>query len=103
MNEVIAVDEIVKAIAEMRRLRVWYDPGVRVIEPHAVGEGSDGQLLLRAYQTEGASASGEHEHWNLLRVDRIKHLEPLSERFEESRPGYKRGDRAMKRRIIREI
>lgn len=88
---------IVAAIQQQRRLRIWYDPGGRIVEPHAYGTGSSGQHLLRAFQTEGASASGEHANWKLFRVDRISSLEMLDETFPGPRPGYRRGDSAMQR------
>ena len=46
---------LIAAIEGRRLVSFWYDPGVRVVEPHALGYGSDGQLLLRAFQIEGAS------------------------------------------------
>lgn len=95
--------EIVAAIQNRTCLRIFYNPGERLIEPHAFGRGKDGQLLLRAYQVSGASASGEHEHWKLFRVDRIDTLSPDSTPSEAPREGYKPGDKAMKGGIISEI
>lgn len=97
-------DIVTTAISNLKRLKVWYEPGLRILEPHAFGEGTDGQLLLRAFQTEGASASGEHQHWKLFRLDRVKQMILLDQDFFEGpRPGYVRGDRAMKRRIIAQL
>lgn len=59
--------EFIEAIQNLKCLIIDYPPGRRVVEPHAFGRSNDGHLLLRAYQTEGASASGEHEHWKLFR------------------------------------
>lgn len=98
------MDELItRSIADLRVLEINYDPGIRTVEPHAYGRGADGQLLLRAYQTAGASSSGEHEHWKLLRVDRIRNLRASNICFDGPRPGYKRGDKAMKGGIIREL
>lgn len=91
------------AIRAKRVLELNYDPGRRTIEPHAFGRSADGHLLLRAYQTGGASSSGEHEHWKLFRVDRITGLSGTDAQFDGPRPGYKRGDKAMKGGIIREL
>ena len=91
------------AIQAKRCLRIWYDPGVRIIEPHTLGRGSDGQLLLRAFQVSGASSSSEHENWKLLRVDMISTIEPDATPSLAPRDGYKRGDKAMKGGIIRDI
>lgn len=98
-----AMAAIVAAIENKRCLSIDYEPGLRLIEPHALGTGSDGQILLRAYQVSGASASGEPEHWKLFRVDRIRDVTPDDTPSEAPRPGYKRGDRAMKQGIISEI
>ena len=84
------------AIDERRLIELNYEPGYRLIEPHAYGLSKDGNELLRAYQTEGASASGEHQNWKLFRVDRITDLKVLDERFDDPRPGYRQGDSAMK-------
>ena len=94
---------IVAAITDRQVLRIIYPPGVRLVEPHAFGRSSDGNLLLRAYQTEGASASGEHEWWKLFRLDRTEGLELSGATFDGPRPEYKRGDRAMRRGIIAEL
>jgi hypothetical protein len=84
-------------------MRINYDLGMREIEPHAVGYGSDGQLLLRAYQTTGASASGEHENWKLFRLDRFTGSSKPADPFNGPRPGYRRGDKAMKQGIIAQL
>ena len=86
---------ICQAINEQRLLRLYYDPGLRTVEPHAHGESRGGNDLLRAFQTSGASASGEHVNWKLFRLDRITSLELLEETFPGSRPEYRRNDKAM--------
>lgn len=96
-------DVLRKAINERLCLRIFYDPGWRIIEPHAYGHGSSGQLLLRAYQVEGASASNEHEHWKLFREDRIEAIELEGSGFDGPRDGYKEGDKAMKLGIIAQL
>jgi predicted DNA-binding transcriptional regulator YafY len=95
--------QIKNAIRKLRKVKIDYPPGTRTIEPHALGDSSEGNLLLRAYQTEGASASGEHEHWKLLRVDRIRSLAVLEDTFPGPRPGYKKNDKAMKGGIDEEL
>lgn len=97
------VAAITAAIQNKKCLRITYAPGGRVIEPHALGWGADVQLLLRAYQVDGASASGEHEHWKLFRVDRIVSIDPDDTSSDAPRPGYRPGDKAMKGGIISEV
>ena len=94
--------EIVEAVQALTQMTIWYPPGERLIEPHAIGRSRDGNLLLRAYQVSGASASGEHEHWKLFRVDKIGSAES-GEPFGGPRPGYRQGDRAMKDGIIAQL
>lgn len=96
-------DLLIEAIERRLRLSIFYEPGQRVIEPHALGFGSAGQLLLRAFQTEGVSASGEHVHWKLLRVDRIVSCELEGTKFYDPRDGYRENDKAMTRGIVAQI
>lgn len=94
---------IESAIEGRMILEICYDPGRRIIEPHAYGYSSEGNLLLRAFQTSGASASGEHENWKLFRMDRSGSVSGTGETFLGPRPGYKRGDKAMKGGVIAEL
>jgi predicted DNA-binding transcriptional regulator YafY len=94
---------LVEAIKGRRLVSIWYGPGVRVIEPHALGVGSDGQLLLRAFQVAGASASGQSTHWKLFRLDRIRDAKLNGGSFKKPRPEYQRDDRAMTRGIIAQV
>ena len=94
---------ITAAINQKQVLRIVYPPGIRLIEPHAFGWSADRNLLLRAYQTEGASASGEHEWWKLFRIDRAESFELSGFSFDGPRPEYRRGDRAMRGGIIVEL
>lgn len=91
---------IENAIHNKLRLRIYYPPGERIIEPHCYGIGRDGQHLLRAFQVSGASKSGEHIHWKSLRLDRMGDAEPNGETFNGPRPGYNPDDPLMKRGII---
>ncbi|MCW1931158.1 WYL domain-containing protein [Pararhodobacter zhoushanensis] len=92
-----------RAIEERICLEIYYPPGYRTVEPHALGYGSDGQILARVYQTSGSSASGEPTHWKLLRFDRMSNASDTGIQFSEPRIGYKRGDKAMSGGIIAEL
>jgi predicted DNA-binding transcriptional regulator YafY len=94
---------LIAAIEGRRLVSIWYDPGVRVVEPHALGYGSDGQMLLRAFQVAGASGSDQPVHWKLFRLDRIKDAKLNSRVFRKPRPDYQRNDAAMTRGIIAQI
>src|SRR6476469_8672196 len=79
---------IVRAIIECRMLGIYYEPGARIIEPYAYGLSREQHGLLRAFQTAGASASGKHVNWKLLRTDRITQIHIMAE---QARPEYRRG------------
>jgi len=66
-----------------------------VREPCAYRLSREHHGLLRAFQTAGASASGKHANWKLLRTDRITQIHILAERFDGPRSEYRRSDRAM--------
>ena len=94
---------LIAAIEGRRLVSLWYDPGARVVEPHALGYGSNGQLLLRAFQVEGASASEQPFHWKLFRLDRMRDARLNDGSFPAPRPEYKRDDFVMKRGIIAQL
>jgi predicted DNA-binding transcriptional regulator YafY len=94
------LDMIKRAISERKTLTIDYPPGVRTIEPHCLGWSADNNMLLRAYQTDGASASGKQEHWKLLRTDRIRGVSESGKGFAGPRPLYNPDDKAMKGGII---
>jgi hypothetical protein len=77
-----------------RAIAIDYSPGWRIVEPHAIGRGANGQPLLRAWQISGASESGGLPAWRLFRLDRIGAWRPTADRSGAPRPGYNfRGDR----------
>jgi predicted DNA-binding transcriptional regulator YafY len=94
---------LIAAIESRRLVSLWYDPGLRVVEPHALGYGSECQFLLRAFQIEGASASNQHFNWKLFRLDRMRDASFNGGSFPAPRPEYKRHDPAMKRGIIAQL
>jgi hypothetical protein len=97
------IEAIADAIRNKRCITFNYSPGIRYIEPHALGRSAAGDLLLRAYQTDGASASGEHEHWKLFRIDKCGGQESNGDTFLGPREGYKQNDKAMKGGIIAQL
>lgn len=96
-------EEVARAIKERRIIELNYTVGRRRVEPHAIGYGSSGAILVRAFQIEGASASGEHEWWKLFRLEKCQSLSLSEERFEGPRPEYRRGDKHMPLGIIAEL
>ena len=89
---------IIEAITKKRLLRLWYNGGTRIVEPHAIGCGTKQHDLVRVYQTEGHSEHGQHSGWKLMIASgwkAVSKLELLPEKFNQPRDGYKRGDKAM--------
>ena len=83
------IDTIRRAIEDRRVLRIYYDGGERVIEPHCLGRGRQGQQLLRAWQVSGYSRSRQPEAWKLFRVENIVDVGMTGDGFAGARPGYK--------------
>lgn len=100
-----AVVNFLKGAIEHRvQIYLDYPPGRRILEPHALGLSADGNYLLRAWQTEGESESGEHVNWKLLRLDKISGPFGLGPTFKvRHTEGYKQGDRCMKGGIIAQV
>jgi WYL domain len=90
----------VRAIRERRILRVHYPPGERLIEPYAIGLTSAGKVVVRVWQREGESASGDEEGLKLMRLDRFTSVEPTEIHFFGPRPEFVADDPAMKGGII---
>ncbi|GAB5446064.1 hypothetical protein [Gymnodinialimonas sp.] len=97
------IDVISDAINGKRRLVLDYRPGRRIVEPHTLGIGSSGQLLLRAFQVEGASESGKPTAWKLFRLELADFVENDQSGFAGPREGYRRCDSAMKNGVLAEL
>lgn len=93
-------DIFVRAIRERRILRVVYPPGERLIEPYAIGFTGRGHIVVRAWQREGVSATGDFEGLKLMRLDRFETAEPTMLHFFGPRSEFKPEDPAMKGGII---
>jgi len=83
------------AILEQHVITVIYGGTQYQLEPHALGVSRDGRVLLRAFSRTPVPDREKRPNWMLLRVDRLSELHVFAERFDEPRPGYRRGDRAM--------
>lgn len=83
------------AIERQRLLTLSYDGYTRVVEPHAYGITKEGDEVIRVWQVDGGSVSGERSGWKLLRIDETYGIQAGTEEFQGARPGYKRGDKAM--------
>ena len=88
---------LLAAILDRQVVHLRYDWGHRVVEPHVYGLTQDGQELLRAFQTGGASESHRPYGWKLFRADEIENVHLPGQRFKGPRRGYKRKDPAISR------
>jgi len=94
---------ICNAILHRNVLRLVYDWGNRIVEPHCYGINDKDHELLRAYQTSGDSKSNESVGWKIFRVDELNQLTVLDQGFASPRLGYRRGDPAMTKQIYCEL
>lgn len=96
-----AILEAIKARASM--VIDYKNEGKRIIEPHAIGFTKAGNVVVRAYQSSGASrTNGGQGNWRLFTVSEIAHARLRWSTF-RIREGYKRNDRAMSGGISAEL
>lgn len=86
--------EITEAIAKHSLIELRYHGYSRTVEPHAYGRDKSGDEVLRCYQINGGSESGEHVGWKLLKVADAFAIQTLKQSFSQ-RSEYKRNDKAM--------
>lgn len=95
-------DLIDQAIREKKVITIKYKDGPivlaghRTIEPHAFGEATSGNDVVRAWLRDGVSKTGRsgkspEPGWRLFRLDRIKSIELTDEGF-KTRMGYNSAD-----------
>ena len=90
------------AIRDRRRVRLVYPPGIRVVEPHCLGVGSNSTFLLRCWQIIGPSSKTSRSSWKLLTVEKIEAVQDAGQTF-APRPDFVRPDPAMTVGIVIEV
>jgi len=112
LTEVASLGDIQDSIKKRIVVTVYYDgdipggKGYRRIEPVCVGYSKAGNLVVRAWDIDGASHTasiGEKPlpGWRLFRADKIFTYQPTTDNFTEVRPGYNpNGDKSMDRVIL---
>ena len=80
-------DLIWKAIQDRCRLELTYDDEFRIVEPHAHGEGHDGDIRLIAWEVFGARPG-----WRMFRVAEITKLALSTSNFSGPRQEYNEDD-----------
>ena len=105
--EVASIETVQDAVNGKKVCIVYYDGdepggrGLREIEPVALGKSKAGNLVMRAWDREGASHTaykGEQPlpGWRLFRLDKILSCKPTGEVYNSPRPNYNfNGDKSM--------
>ena len=89
------------AISQRQTLRIQYkDDSDRWVNPYVLGETTTGKVMLSAFQTNGASASGEDRGWKLFNVEEIRDMSLIYEWF-EVREDYNAEDKVFKKVLNR--
>ena len=111
ITEVASIDDVQKSIKQKNVITINYQgdeygKGYRDIEPVCLGISKKGNMVLRAWERQGASHSNKVEGnpipgWRMFRLDKILSFKPTTEKFDTPRPGYNfTGDKSMNRVII---
>lgn len=110
--EIASLETVQDAIKRRQVCTINYDgdepggKGIREIEPVALGKSKAGNLVMRAWDSEGASHTGFKGEqplpsWRLFRLDKILSMKPTGEIYNTPRPGYNfNGDKSMTSVII---
>lgn len=112
ITEVASIESLENAIKRRQVCVIYYTgdipggPGLRTIEPVALGRSKRGNLVVRAWDIEGASHTAylgtqPLPGWRLFRLDKIASFKPTPDIYNEPRPNYNfNGDRSMKDVIV---
>jgi predicted DNA-binding transcriptional regulator YafY len=105
--EIASLESVQDAVNRRQVVIIYYEGdepggrGLREVEPVAVGRSTAGNLVMRAWDREGASHTaykGEQPlpGWRLFKLDKIASLKPTGEVYNTPRPNYNfNGDRSM--------
>lgn len=115
ITEIASIDDMQRAVKQKMVMVINYNDdkpearGLRSVEPVCLGYSKAGNLVLRAWEREGASYSAAKEGnvlpgWRLFRVDKILTFKPTMDNFTEMRPNYNpNGDKLMTRVIVNAV
>ena len=110
--EIASLETVQDAVKRRQVCIINYDgdepggKGIREVEPVALGKSKAGNLVMRAWDREGASHTaykGEQPlpSWRLFRLDKILSMKPTGEIYNQPRPGYNfNGDKSMTSVVI---
>lgn len=112
VTEVASLGAVQDSIKKRKIVVIYYDgndnggKGYRTIEPVCLGYSKKGNLVLRAWESEGSSWSAKNKGnflpgWRLFRLDKIFTYQPTMDNFVDMKPNYNpNGDRSMERVLI---
>lgn len=111
ITEVAAIDDVQRSIKQKNVITINYQgdeygKGYRDIEPVCLGISKKGNMVLRAWERQGASHSNKVEGnpipgWRMFRLDKILTYALQGDKFNEVRPLYNpNGDNSMVRVIV---
>jgi predicted DNA-binding transcriptional regulator YafY len=112
ITEAASIDAVQDAIKKRQVVIIYYDGdepggrGLRQIEPVCLGRSKRNNLVLRAWDEEGASHRGylgtrPMPGWRLFKLEKIMSFKPTGETFDTPRPNYNlSGDKSMNSVII---
>ena len=112
ITEAASIDAVQDAIKKRQVVIIYYDGdepggrGLRQIEPVCLGRSKRNNLVLRAWDEEGASHRGylgtrPMPGWRLFKLEKIMSFKPTGETFDTPRPNYNpNGDKSMTSVII---
>jgi len=110
--EVASMEAVRDSISKRNKCIIYYigdEPGgkgLREIEPVCLGYSKAGNLVLRAWDYQGASHTAYKGKqplpgWRLFRLDKITMFKPTEEKFDTPKPNYNpNGDRSMAKVFI---
>ncbi len=93
--DLTGTERVVRGTLEHRAVNFVYHGLRRTVEPHLVGIHEAGEALLVAYQTGGASQSGEVPGWRTFTTTEMDAVEIADKVFPGPRPGFNPGRHAM--------
>lgn len=112
ITEAASIDAVQDAIKKRQVVIIYYDGdepggrGLRQIEPVCLGRSKRNNLVLRAWDEEGASHRGylgtrPMPGWRLFKLEKIMSFKPTGEIFDTPKPNYNpNGDKSMNSVII---
>jgi hypothetical protein len=85
-DDLTGAERLVLAILDHRIVRFRYQGRERTVEPHLLGIHEAGEPMLVAYQTGGASRSGDVPGWRTFITTSVDAVEITADHFPGPRP-----------------